>query len=308
VIRQSHPKQPSPVGLIIDRLSSTSPLFTRRLPSPDTWTTLQQPQRLLLLYLHLRTANPLYQTIKMARGKFNKRGGGPRFNAQSAEEIEQRNSRLAELDEERALRRQDSDEGEDDEKKPDDGENPEGEAADKPVADKPVADKPVADKPASDKPASDKPAAHADKFADKGGEIEKVESRKEKQAREKAEHYRKRHEAGLTEEYRKDMEKLVEVRKRREVAEARKQADIEAAELVEEERQATMQVQMAEVEIEDKKSRKSKKVIEKLDKITIKKMKPNEMKDALKERDLSYQGNKKALVDRLLKYEAERTD
>uniref|UniRef100_A0A7S3LDZ8 SAP domain-containing protein n=1 Tax=Amphora coffeiformis TaxID=265554 RepID=A0A7S3LDZ8_9STRA len=41
----------------------------------------------------------------MARGKFNKRGGGPRLDAVSAEEIEIRNQRLADLEEERAARR-----------------------------------------------------------------------------------------------------------------------------------------------------------------------------------------------------------
>jgi hypothetical protein len=46
----------------------------------------------------------------MARGKFNKRGGGPRLDAQSAEEIEYRNQQLAELEEARAQRRADSDE------------------------------------------------------------------------------------------------------------------------------------------------------------------------------------------------------
>jgi hypothetical protein len=45
----------------------------------------------------------------MARGKFNKRGGGPRVDAQSAEEIELRNRRLAELDQQRAERRAESD-------------------------------------------------------------------------------------------------------------------------------------------------------------------------------------------------------
>jgi hypothetical protein len=54
------------------------------------------------------------------------------------------------------------------------------------------------------------------------GGVEIIESRKEREARERAENYRKRHEAGLTEEYKKDMEKLAEVRRRREEAAARK--------------------------------------------------------------------------------------
>lgn len=49
----------------------------------------------------------------MARGKFNKRGGGKRVDAQSADEIEQRNQRLAEFEENRAKRRAEEEEAED---------------------------------------------------------------------------------------------------------------------------------------------------------------------------------------------------
>ena len=48
----------------------------------------------------------------MARGKFNKRGGGKRIDAQSAQEIEQRNQRLAEFEEIRAKRRAEAEEEE----------------------------------------------------------------------------------------------------------------------------------------------------------------------------------------------------
>ena len=55
----------------------------------------------------------------MARGKFNKRGGGARIDAQSAEEIELRNERLAAFEEERARRRaeeaEDGEEGDEEE-------------------------------------------------------------------------------------------------------------------------------------------------------------------------------------------------
>ena len=47
------------------------------------------------------------------KGKFNKcgvRGGNSRFQATSAEDIEQRNSRIAEFDEKRAQRRADAEE------------------------------------------------------------------------------------------------------------------------------------------------------------------------------------------------------
>lgn len=48
----------------------------------------------------------------MARGKFNKRGGGKRVNAQSADEIEQRNQRLTEFEENRTKRRAEEEEKE----------------------------------------------------------------------------------------------------------------------------------------------------------------------------------------------------
>jgi hypothetical protein len=50
----------------------------------------------------------------------------------------------------------------------------------------------------------------------------------------------------------------------------------------------------------------SKPKIPKLDKIAIKKMKPAQMKEALKERGLDIQGTAKELQDRLIKYESER--
>ena len=56
-----------------------------------------------------------------------------------------------------------------------------------------------------------------------------------------------------------------------------------------------------------KKKKKSKeKSIPKLTKIQIKKMKPTQMKEALKERSLDIQGNAKILTQRLLDFEAAR--
>ena len=51
----------------------------------------------------------------MARGKFNKRGIGPRLDAVNQEEIEIRNARLAELEEERERRRAEGDDDDDEE-------------------------------------------------------------------------------------------------------------------------------------------------------------------------------------------------
>ena len=54
------------------------------------------------------------------------------------------------------------------------------------------------------------------------------------------------------------------------------------------------------------KKKKGADAIEKLDKITIKKMKPAQLKEALKERGLDIQGNAKALTSRLLEFETNR--
>mmetsp|Transcript_14671 Transcript_14671/g.16778 ORF Transcript_14671/g.16778 Transcript_14671/m.16778 type:complete len:205 (-) Transcript_14671:222-836(-) len=196
--------------------------------------------------------------------KFSKSGrGNNRFHAVSAAEIEQRNQRLADLDEERAVRRQDSDEDEeegDEEQKTENGASGESK------------------------------------------KVETVESRKERQQREKAEAYRKRHEAGLTDEYKEDMERLEKVRKRREEVSARKL--IEKADELEAEQERLDKLKLLVKKESGKK--KSKNVIPKLDKITIKKMKPPVLKEALKERGLEIQGNGKALTARLLAYEESR--
>ena len=55
-----------------------------------------------------------------------------------------------------------------------------------------------------------------------------------------------------------------------------------------------------------KKKKKKEKSIPKLSKIEIKKMKPAQMKDALKERGLEIQGNAKTLTKRLVDYEEAR--
>jgi len=194
----------------------------------------------------------------MARGKFNKRGGGPRLDAVNAEEIEQRNQRLAELEEERAQRRAEEEE---------EGEEGEEEAK--------VDVKEDEAKKGKQKVPQEKPAAHVTTQA----------------------------------EHNKNMAKLAEVRKRREQAEARRKMEEEAMNQQEEERKrlAALAVDDSDDEDEGKKKKSSKKKeIPKLDKIAIKKMKPAQMKEHLKERGLDYQGNAKALQDRLLKYEAAR--
>ncbi len=123
----------------------------------------------------------------MARGKFNKRGGGPRLDAVNAEEIEIRNQRLAELEEERAQRRADSSDEEGDD-------NDDQIKKDK----KEVALKPIDESTAETATSSKKKPAPA---ATVPGAPVVVTT--------EADHNR-------------NMAKLAEVRKRREVAEARR--------------------------------------------------------------------------------------
>jgi len=136
--------------------------------------------------------------------------------------------------------------------------------------------------------------------------------REEAEKAAKAAAYRKRHEMGLTEEYKRDMAKLAEVRKRREEAEARAKAQTDMENAVEEERKKKAAEAGALNEEDGKKSKSSKKKkskdddIPKLDKIAIKKMKPTQLKEALKARGLEIQGNAKQLTERLLEYEKKR--
>lgn len=208
--------------------------------------------------------------IIMARGRHNKRGGGSRFAAQSAEEIEQRNARLEELDEQRAKRREEAEEKEQQQEAEEVGER--------------VASMNI------------------------GEESAQGETRKQREERQKEEAraaYRKKHEAGLTEEYKRDMEKLAEVRARREAA-AQKQKEQEEAAIAEEEERKKKVAEANEQAKQDEKKKKKQTGPPKLSSIEIKKMKPAQMKDALKERGCDIQGNKKQLQDRLLKYEADR--
>lgn len=228
------------------------------------------------------------------KGKFNKRGGrggGSRFQAMSAEEIEARNNRIAEFDEMRAQRRADAD----DEEEAGEEEN----AGNIEEVTKVVDNLNVDEDPNE-------------------GEEEVHLTRKQREQAEKerkAAEYRRRHELGLTEEYKRDMAKLAEVRRRREEAAKKAAEDKAVAEAFEAERKAKLEQVNANVDSDDsdeedenKKKKKSKKKIDipKLDKITIKKMKPAQLKDALKERGCDIQGNAKTLTARLLEFEENR--
>jgi hypothetical protein len=236
--------------------------------------------------------------------KFDKRGGGRRLDAESAEEIEIRNKRLEEFEAARQARRSEEDEegdeegGEKEEVAEDDATPTAGTAA---------------------KPKAPAPAAPVQQTTQ--------------------------------EEHNRNLAKLEAVRRRREVAEAKRKIEQEAELALEMEHKARVEaleedgVDSDEEEVDDgkKKKKKSKeKNIPKLTKIEIKKLKPAQMKEgtyfmlktngenrkafldlisciflnhcchfscprpALKERGLDIQGNAKALMARLVSYEESR--
>lgn len=274
----------------------------------------------------------------MARGKGKRgggRGSGKRFAAESAEEIEKRNARLAEFDAQRRRRRAeagaDDDGGESGDESSEeegndesynaereamlvgrriagmnmDGSDDEGEVKvrkSKGIEGLIETDNPNFAKPKMMK-AKDMSMANPDTM-----------TRKEREEAQKAASqaaYRRKHEAGLTEEYKRDMEKLAEVKKRREEERLKKEAIKQMEEEAAKDKETMETLGTFGGDKKDDKKKKKKKdgkssKIPKLDKITIKKMKPAQLKDALKERGLDIQGNAKALTERLLTYEKER--
>ncbi|CAI5734664.1 unnamed protein product [Peronospora destructor] len=118
-------------------------------------------------------------------------------------------------------------------------------------------------------------------------------SRREREAMEKeraAAYYLKKHLAGETDEAKKDLARLAEVKRRREEAEKRKEEEeAAAAERVKGDKK---------VHVKDND--------DPLDARAIKALKPAILKEKLKERDLSTQGQKKELIQRLIDYENER--
>ncbi|KAG1699072.1 hypothetical protein DVH05_014443 [Phytophthora capsici] len=118
-------------------------------------------------------------------------------------------------------------------------------------------------------------------------------SRREREAIEKeraAAYYLKKHLAGETDEAKKDLARLAEVKRRREEAEQRKKEEEAAA--------AEREKAKKKVQVKDDD--------EPLDARAIKALKPAVLKEKLKERDLSTQGQKKELIQRLIDYENER--
>ena len=267
----------------------------------------------------------------MARGKGKRgggRGSGKRFAAQSAEEIEQRNARLAEFDAARSKRRADAEDAADDDGSVDSAtRDAQREAMEvgRRVADMSVGDDGDEEGQWVEKEYKARSAVEGlievdnpnkakvknTKLKDMDGSAAAPMTRAEREKAEKeakAAAYRKRHEAGLTEEYKRDMAKLAEVKARREAAKA-KVADEEEDDIqAEEDRKKAVEAANAGGDSDDdkKKKKKGKSGIPKIDKIAIKKMKPAQLKEALKERGLEIQGNAKTLQARLIKYEQER--
>lgn len=206
--------------------------------------------------------NRVLAALTMARGKFNKRAGGPRLDAVNAEEIAIRNARMEELEEQRTNRRAEEDEDEGGEEGGDDKEKKEEEAPMQAERKK-------------------KDAAPA------GGPVVPVTT--------EADHKR-------------NLAKLAEVRRRREEAETKRKQEEQLEKELDEETKKLAELVTKGGDDEDggKKSKSTKNTIPKLDKITIKKMKPAQMKEAMKERGLDIQGNAKELLQRLLDYEANR--
>lgn len=288
----------------------------------------------------------------MARGKGKRgggRGSGKRFAAQSAEEIEQRNARLADFDAARAKRRAEAEESNGKSGDNDDDDSSVDSATREAEREAMLVGRRVADMRVNDGDGDDegewvekeykpkgveglievdnpnKAPVRMTKLKDIGGSGDAPAAqmtrreREEKEKEAKAAAYRKRHEAGLTEEYRRDMAKLAEVKARREAAKARMAEEKEAEDAAERDRRRAVAAANEGGDDSDsdddgkkkkksakKKGSNSKKGIPKIDKIVIKKMKPAQLKEALKERDLDIQGNAKELQARLLKYESER--
>ncbi|OQR91361.1 hypothetical protein ACHHYP_04759 [Achlya hypogyna] len=133
------------------------------------------------------------------------------------------------------------------------------------------------------------------KAKDMNGDAEPQQlTRREREAIEKeakAAAYMKKHLAGETAEAKKDLSRLEEVRKRREEAARRKKEEEEAEAAKQKKAAKTSKVDDDEI----------------LDARAIKALKPNVLKEKLKERGLSIQGQKNELIQRLIDYENEKS-
>lgn len=237
-------------------------------------------------------------------GKYNKRGGrgsGRRnFQVTSADEIEFRNARIAEFDERRATRRYNKSESE--------NENIFTKKEFINLEEETDVTSGQVDLNLNILSMND---TFENSFGDDCDDSKLQLTRKQREAlkKEKEEQeYRRRHALGLTEEYKRDMEKLAEVKKRREIKAKAEQAKEEENFRINTDTYLGLDKHKVDTKnklliSENKEKKKVKGLSEKLDKITIKKMKPTQLKESLKQRGLDIQGNAKVLTQRLLEYE-----
>lgn len=233
------------------------------------------------------------------------RGGGTRSFVTSAEDLENRNQRQEAFANARKARRADGDDegGSDEEKSEGEGEDAGAFTMEK-MKESVVEAEPEPEKAKKKKgldsvidvqnPNAVAAGGKMMKAKDMGGEVKVELTRREREeiAKQRAtEDYQKRHAEGKTDEYKKDMEKLAVVRKRREELDAAKaEAAKEQAEA--EERAKARETSFGGADSDDDTA--------KLDPRDVKKMNAKQLKDLLKERGLSLQGQKKDLIARLL--------
>lgn len=245
--------------------------------------------------------------MRRERGKYNKRGGrgsGRRnFQVTSADEIELRNARIAEFDERRASRRYNKSEVEND-----------NIITEEDLIESEEETDVTSGRIDLNMNMLSMNDTYDNSFSNDYDGLKPQLTRKQREAleKEKAEQeYRRRHALGLTEEYKRDMEKLAEVKKRREIRAKELQQAKEEEETFRSMKDAYLGSADCKVDpksklqISENKEKKKmvKELSKKLDKITIKKMKPTQLKESLKQRGLDIQGNAKVLTQRLLDYE-----
>lgn len=222
-----------------------------------------------------------------SRGKKNKgRGSGKKLFVTSAEELAHRDVIEEDKQEARRKRRDESDEEGDDESDDDDV-DPAHQQAQSQQPKKEALIK-------TRNPNAAKPSTKVMKAKDMVDNVEQKLSRREREAIEKqakAAAYQRRHLAGETDEAKRDMARLRLVKQRREEAQSRKEEEEEAARA----KEAKSSKKATDASEED------------LDIRSIKAMKPAMLKESLKDRGLSTQGQKKDLQQRLLDYENEKS-